>query len=145
MERFWNKVNKQAENGCWEWAAYRIRGGYGQFKLDGTMELAHRTSWMFEHGPIPAGLLVLHHCDNPSCVNPAHLFLGTQADNMRDKAEKGRASRLPGESNGMAKLTEADVHAIRSDNRSQRTIAADYGVGKTMIGDIKNRKNWTHI
>jgi hypothetical protein len=146
MQRFWNKVNKQ-ENGCWEWTAHLNTNDYGQFKLDGKLQLAHRASWMFEHGPISDGMHVLHHCDNPSCVNPAHLFLGTHADNMRDMAEKGRAARnpQPGESNGSAKLTEADVLAIRSDKRSQRAIAAEYGVGHSAISLIKNRKVWTHI
>ena len=147
MERFWNKVNKQAENGCWEWVAGRFSAGYGGFGLDGKMKYAHRVSWMFEHGPIPDGLFVLHKCDNPSCVNPAHLFLGTHADNMRDKAEKGRAVGIPqpGESHGSAKLTEADVLAIRSDNRIGRVIAAEYGVSREQIWRIKRRENWTHI
>ena len=147
MQRFWNKVNKQAENGCWEWAAYRDPDGYGGFSLDGKGERAHRASWILEHGSIPDGLHVLHHCDNPRCVNPAHLFLGTQADNMRDKAEKGRAvnNPQPGESHPMSKLTEADIPAIRADKRSQRAIAAEYGVSRQQIGRIKNRKRWTHI
>jgi hypothetical protein len=149
MERFWSKVNKQAENGCWEWTASKRGRGYGQFKLDGTMATAHRVSWMLEHGPIPAGegyhgTCVLHRCDNPPCVNPDHLFLGTNADNMRDMAEKGRQDAA-GESNGRAKLTEADVHAIRADNRSPRAIAAEYGVSQNQISLIKNRKRWTHI
>jgi len=142
MERFYNKVNKQAENGCWTWTASCFHRGYGQFKLGGTMKSAHRVSWMFEHGPIPAGLHVLHRCDNRRCVNPDHLWLGTHADNMRDKAEKGRAA---GESHPNAKLTEADVHAIRADKRSQRAIAAEYGVSISQIGFIKNRKRWSHI
>jgi len=150
MERFWNKVNKAGPNGCWEWTGCAHGRGYGYFWLDGVMKLSHRVSWMFEHGPIPAGeghhgTCVLHRCDNTSCVNPDHLWLGTNADNNRDKAEKGRASRLPGESHGRAKLTEADVHAIRADSRYQRVIAAEYGVSLGQISKIKNRKLWTHI
>ena len=148
MERFWNKVNKHAENGCWEWAAGPCgHWGYGGFTIDGRSMYAHRVSWMFEHGPIPDGLYVLHKCDNPPCVNPDHLFLGTHTDNMRDMVEKGRArgGSLPGESNGQAKLTEADVLAIRADKRTQQAIADEYGVSRRAIGYIKNRKTWTHI
>ena len=147
MQRFWNKVNTAGPNGCWTWTAGCTRKGYGVFKLDGATEMAHRTSWMFEHGPIPDGLFVLHHCDNPPCVNPDHLRLGTHADNMRDRNEKGRAASnpQPGESHGRAKLTEADVLAIRADSRTHRAIAAEYGVSRRQISYVKNRKLWTHI
>ena len=145
MERFWNKVNKQAENGCWEWTASVNNKGYGWFRLDGKNRGAHRVSWMLQHGAVPGGLFVLHRCDNPSCVNPDHLWLGTNADNMRDKVEKGRAPALPGESNGQAKLTEADVIAIRADHRSLRAIAAEYGVSHALIGYIKRGDHWSHI
>ena len=147
MQRFYNKVNKDGPNGCWEWAAYRNHDDYGGFWLDGEMKRAHRTSWMLEHGSIPDGLHVLHHCDNRKCVNPDHLWLGTHADNMRDMAEKGRAASnpQPGETNGRAKLTEADIPAIRADNRFLRVIAAEYGVSPKQISRIKRRERWTHI
>ena len=149
MQRFWNKVNKQ-ENGCWEWTASERDGGgrgYGGFWLDGKWRKAHRASWILEHGAIPVGLHVLHHCDNPPCVNPDHLWLGTHADNVRDMHAKGRAASnpQPGESNGHAKLTEADVLAIRADSRYHRVIADEYGVTQPLISLIKNRKRWSHI
>ena len=150
MQRFWNKVNKDGPNGCWEWTAAVCRRGYGRFRLDGKLRQAHCVSWMLKHGPIPAGegyhgTCVLHRCDNRRCVNPAHLFLGTHADNMRDMTEKSRTADRAGESNGNAKLTEADIPTIRADKRIQRVIAAEYGVSPQHIERIKNRKTWKHI
>lgn len=93
MERFWSKV--RIGDGCWEWQATRLPRGYGQFqfKLDGGKwrhHGAHRVAWMLERGPIPPGVQVCHRCDNPRCVRPSHLFLGTAADNVRDMDRKGR-------------------------------------------------------
>src|SRR5229473_531412 len=91
VERFWSKVRKS--DGCWEWIAGKHRFGYGIIRDGGRgsrMRTAHRISWEFHNGSIPAGLWVLHRCDNPQCINPDHLFLGTQFDNMTDAARKGR-------------------------------------------------------
>ena len=88
-ERFWAKVDKDGD--CWTWMARRQpRGGYGQFQLDGRTRSAHRVAWTLTNGPIPDGLCVLHRCDNPPCVNPEHLWLGTKAENNQDMTEKGR-------------------------------------------------------
>lgn len=104
---FWQKVDKGTEDGCWIWTGARHRKGYGRFAVANRRKVyAHRYSWELAHGPIPDGLFVLHRCDNPPCVNPGHLFLGTNQDNMRDAAAKGRlVSR--------AKLTEAIVTSMR--------------------------------
>jgi len=90
MERFWNKVNKSGK--CWEWTAGKDSKGYGLFKLNGKMVLAHRRSWILTNGEIPLGMGILHKCDNPSCVNPKHLFIGNHQTNMadRDLKERGR-------------------------------------------------------
>lgn len=86
-ERFWEKVRKGPQ--CWEWTGSRVRG-YGYFGAWGRVRLAHRVSWQLRHGEIPPGLCILHRCDNPSCVRPGHLFIGTQRDNMQDAKRKGR-------------------------------------------------------
>ena len=91
MERFWNKVMKIVETDeCWEWIAFKNKDGYGLFGYNGKNQKAHRVSWQLHNGPIPDGLCVLHKCDNPSCVNPNHLFLGTNADNIKDRVNKNR-------------------------------------------------------
>lgn len=90
MERFWAKVDRRGPDDCWEWTAGCNRKGYGKFSLDGATRQSHRISWELANGQIPEGLCVLHRCDNPPCCNPAHLFLGTHADNHADRSLKGR-------------------------------------------------------
>ena len=142
MNRFWDKVDKT--DGCWNWQASTTRGGYGQFKLNGKMWKAHRFSWTLHNGQIPDALFVCHTCDNPKCVNPKHLFLGTPQDNMTDKKNKGRApSRAE---NGNAKLTEGCVDRIRDMIRigvSMRKIAEHFGVGATQIRRIRDAEAWS--
>ena len=127
--------------GCAEWPFYRDPHGYGRV----TSQLAHRRVWELAHGPIPVGLCVLHRCDNPPCVNPAHLFLGTIQDNNADMIAKGRKARLIGTGHPRAKLTEVDVMAIRSDDRPQRVIADDYGICHATVSYIKTGQRWGHL
>lgn len=136
--RFWDRVRIGSRLDCWPWTGTKTDKGYGQLKLDGRAIGAHRISWALHRSPIPDGLQVLHRCDNPSCVNPAHLFLGTPADNMADMVAKGRQKPK-------AKLTAAQVVAIRGDKRLQKHIAADYGVTLAAISHIKTGRRWPRL
>ncbi len=122
-ERFWSRVDRRGPDDCWLWNRGTNGDGYGCFKCDGGEQIgAHRFSWSLENGPIPAGKHVLHSCDNPPCVNPDHLFLGTHSDNLADAAEKGRMH------GGRAKLTNEQVLEIRTSDLSLRKLAAKFGV-----------------
>uniref|UniRef100_A0A6M3JU08 Putative homing endonuclease n=1 Tax=viral metagenome TaxID=1070528 RepID=A0A6M3JU08_9ZZZZ len=144
---FWPKVKKTAQAGCWEWQGARSSDGYGVCGVYKSYR-THRMAWEIYFGPIPRDMLVLHHCDNPSCVNPSHLFLGSQADNMHDMFNKGRENIVYGESNGHAKLTESDIMDIRkkaNTGDSNKILASFYGVCRQHIAKIIARKRWKHI
>ena len=146
IQNFDNHYGIDPETGCWIWTAARSSAGYGQVFVDGHVLYAHRVA--YERATcqvVPVELEVCHRCDNPPCVNPDHLFVGTHADNFRDAAEKGRMEGLRGERSPMAKLTERDVLSIRSDRRSHRQIAADYGISNRHVSSIKRREVWSHI
>ncbi len=128
--------NTNLPNGCWLWTAARNSSGYGNIRIDGRIESSHRTSWVTFNGPIPIGLQVLHHCDEPSCINPDHLFLGTQQNNIDDCKLKHRRRR---------KLNLNLVRAIRADNRGQAILAKIYGVCQSNVSQIKSRKIWGWI
>lgn len=136
------KVN---DAGCWEWTAFRTEQGYGRIQLDRKFKGAHRVSYREFCGPIPDGLHVLHRCDNPSCVNPDHLFLGTNDDNVADKVKKGRQRRHHGEANPHSRLTAADVLAIRASTERRKDLAEKYGVTPTCIYDVRVGKSWGHL
>ena len=145
-ERFAAKTAPPNEDGCVLWTAAVGSGGYGQLNIDGRIEHAHRVAWTLAYGAIPDGLHVRHYvCDNPPCVEPTHLKLGTHADNMRDMSEKGRArgGSGPGELAHNAKLREADVLRIRvllAEGWTQTAIAKVYGVLRPTIDRIHLRK-----
>lgn len=129
------------DNGCWVWSAAKDTDGYGFIQVEGAKVRAHRVAWEMASGPIPAGMAVCHSCDNPSCVNPAHLFLGTVADNNLDKLKKRRHSA--GESHGMAKLSRAQVKEIRAvSGVTGQDIAEAYGVSKSLVGMILQGIVW---
>ena len=149
-KRFWEKIKVGNKDDCWEWQASKMSYGYGQFGISaGRVILAHRYSWMLHFGSIPNGLFVLHHCDNPACVNPNHLFIGTQKDNLHDMIRKGRAKNPPmpmGDSNPNAKLSRHDVKDIL--NYFERGLATSrelrklYDISKTTFYKISGRKHW---
>ena len=143
LKRFWDKVERKGPNQCWEWTAAIDTSGYGSFWRDGAMRTAHRIAWMLANGDIPHGSCVLHKCDNRKCCNPDHLWLGSRADNNYDMVSKGRHPH--GKSNGRSKLTGEDVRSIFRDKRSERKVAAVYGVRHTAIGMIRRGQTWREI
>lgn len=133
---------------CKIWGGLRREFGHGRISINNKFVDVHRAAWEAERGPIPAGLDCLHNCpggDNPSCWNVDHLWLGTQADNNADRDRKGRHVALQGERHGCAKLTEAQVIAIASDERRAPTVAAAYGVSEGTVYKIRSRKAWSHL
>lgn len=147
-KRFWSKVDDTPGHGpngdCWVWTAALSCRGYGEITNElGQCEGAHRVSYRLTHGDFSRELNVCHHCDNPACVRPDHLFLGEHVDNMADMAAKGRSTQ--GERHPKHKLTDEQVRAIRLDPRLQREIAAEYGVAAPVISQIKSRKLWAHV
>lgn len=143
-ERFERNVEGDTNGGCWLWAGRINTSGYGQMRARGVTQAAHRWAYEAFVGPIPEGLLVCHRCDVRGCVNPDHLFLGTNADNMADMARKGRADRKHGARNGRSKLTPAQVRDIRRlhGRMAQKDIAAAYGMSPTQIGNIIHGVCW---
>lgn len=148
-ERFWRKVRRS--DGCWEWTAYLRPDGYGTIGAGGKyggMIRAHVASWRLHFGPVPAGLCVLHRCDNRGCVRPDHLWLGTRADNMRDMDQKGR--RVTSDRRGerqwwRAKLTDAAVVLIRTSPLPTQRVARILGVSAGLIYKVRSRQTWTHL
>jgi hypothetical protein len=147
-DRFWFNVSKGTDTECWIWTAGKNKNGYGKTTLHGKDIGAHRLSWIIAFGEIPDNLHVLHKCDNPSCVNPGHLFLGTNADNSRDRAQKGRNPFQNGEANPYCKLSCSDVLEIRRLSKlgvPQGEIARRYNIKQTNVSCIILRKTWRHI
>lgn len=145
-ERFFEFCISEPNSGCWLWLGGVGEKGHGRFNVGNSLQVqAHRFSWELHNGPVPDGLWVLHQCDNPPCVNPEHLFLGTCLDNHRDMIAKGRKVSAIGEANPKTNLTEQDVLNIRADTRPLAVIGADYGFDKQHVWKIKRRWYWKHI
>lgn len=159
IDRFWSKVDKTDD--CWLWTAYRFPNGYGKFFAARGQHYAHRFAYEITHGAIPPGMNICHHCDNRACVNPFHLFAGTQAENLADMARKGRSTsgdrnpsrlyperRAKGEGHGMAKLTADDVREIRRRTESGEQapkLSLAFGVAISQIRRIVRRERWRHV
>jgi hypothetical protein len=141
-KRFWSKVDKKESDECWNWKGCTKPKGYGKIVNGKEKFSAHRFSWMIHNGD-PGNLWILHKCDNPSCVNPNHLFLGTPIENTQDMISKNR--KPLGEKHNSSKLTNQDIYDIRKSNLTQTKLAEIYGVDQTQISNIKNRKQWKHI
>jgi hypothetical protein len=145
-ERFWKYVDIDITTGCFNWIGYKNKCGYGSFGYNKKIKLANRVSWQIHYGYKPEDICVLHKCDNPGCVNPDHLWLGTHQENMDDRDNKGRQYDRNGEKNGRAKLTIEDVVTIRSlynnTNTSERKLAKEFNVNSGTIHNILNNKTW---
>lgn len=151
LEYLTSRIEPELNTGCWLWAGCIGAGGYGTASIGGKNRKAHRASWECHRGPIPPGLMVCHKCDTPACVNPDHLFLGTQSDNMADMAAKGRGKCVPqlGSANPRSVLDEDAVWAIRHMLRlemfSQAEVARSYGVSPMTISRIATGQSWPHV
>lgn len=145
---FMEWVSPEPNSGCWLWTGTANNHGYGKLQHNGKLSYAHRVSYLLHIGPISDGLCVLHKCDVPSCCNPDHLWLGTKADNTRDKVAKRRQHDGVGENNGRAKLTAKQVKEIRSklgSGQTRASIAAEYGVKPTTVSGIQRGETWKSV
>ena len=134
-----------AETGCREWTGKKNHDGYGLLWLKGRHWRAHRVAYEVFVGRIPKGMHICHSCDNPGCVEPSHLWAGTNLDNVRDRNQKNRQFRAKGEANGRAKLTNSDVRAIRKSKETNTQISQKYGMSQANISQIRSRTLWPHI
>lgn len=145
-DRYWEKVIRRGDDECWGWSGFK-HGGYGRLRADTNAVGAHRVSYEIHFGPIPDSMFVCHHCDNPECSNPRHLFLGTSGDNNRDCTKKGRRAR--GERGGSAKLTAASVRRIRQQWSAGgvrlKDLAERFGVSVGAIEHVVTNRTWRHI
>ena len=149
QDRLWSKIDKKGPEDCWPWLASTVGRGYGSVRIGASRSgkmLAHRAVYL-QHfgGPIPDDLQVLHSCDNPPCCNPAHLFLGANADNMADRDAKGRGAKPPihrGATHPRAKLTAAEAAEIRTSVGPLHETAERYGVGISQVSAIRRRISW---
>jgi len=139
---FWSKVRRSGKNNCWLWTGAKNKKGYGCLYIRGTQVGAHRVAWT-----VPKGLYVLHRCDTPGCVNPKHLYAGTQSQNIKDAVRRGRFSvNVPrGDNHNSAKLNEKLVVKIYHDPRPNKVIAAQYGVRPLAIWSVKARRTWRYV
>lgn len=143
---FERHIQPEPMSGCWLWSGAWEKDGYGWVADgNGSATQAHRKAWALYVGPVPNGMHVLHRCDTRCCVNPAHLFLGAHADNMRDMASKGRAARRRGQAVPSAKLTEAQAREILGSSERPGAVAARFGVSPALVYAIRKRVIWRHL
>lgn len=144
-DEFFSRTIPCPTTGCWFWEGLVDSKGYGIVWIDGKNSKASRVSWAFTKGKITPGLFVCHRCDTPSCVNPDHLFLGTQAENMADMKRKGRSADRRGEKSSVSKLKAPQVLSILQDSRATAEVAAQYGVSPSTISAIRSGQNWSWL
>ena len=148
-QRFWRQVSRAGSSDCWHWLGDRLPTGYGIMRVSGRRWYAHRVSWWLHNGQpeMRPTLIVMHRCDNPPCVNPAHLWRGTQAENIADMDRKGRrrSNGRRGETNGRAKLSTAVVLDLKRSTESPRVLAARFGVSESLVRQIIRGIVWKHV
>lgn len=151
IDRFYNKIKKSKDNDCWIWTGWIMKNslGYGGFYYKEKDTTAHRASYMIHKGDVPNGMCVCHTCDNPKCVNPDHLWLGTYQDNMDDMKRKKRHNCLKGEKVLKHKLKQSEVKVIRFAYKmgfsNQYQLSKLYNISQSVISEIINRKAWKHV
>lgn len=133
-----SRARLNIETGCWEWTGGKIRGGYGSICLAGRAQRAHRAAFVATYGAIPVGLCICHRCDNPTCVNPNHLFAGSQSENLRDAIQKGRRSVLD-------VATVLQIKSLLKQGISRKEIAQTYGTSKAVVTLIALGTTWAWI
>jgi len=146
--RFMQRVQVRSRHECWEWLGHYGDGRYGYLSVGGKSVRAHRWLFALLHGAVADDEVVRHKCDNPRCVNPTHLEIGTYADNTRDKFDRGRAPNRQGSKHPLARMTEADVVALRKAaelGETHEQLAARFGLSRAHVGKITRRENWRHI
>ena len=163
--RIHERMSVDEQTGCWLWHGAKTKRGYGVAGFNGRMRLVHREVWRISVAEIQNGKFLCHTCDNPQCINPAHCYVGTHKDNMRDMVSRGRhwAMQQPerarrvfsengkrntwmkGERNHKAKLTEQQAKEIKGDKRPTKILMAEYGVGRTTIQGIRSGRRWKHV
>ncbi len=145
----YNIVQRSYKTPCWEWKFYRLQSGYGQVRFHGKDFVSHKLSWIFHRWEVPKGMKVCHHCDNPPCVNPDHLFIGTNKDNIDDAKKKGRLVSSPGSLNGFALMDEEKVSSMRREWIPYKVpawkLAKKYNLSLTQTERILRHEAWTHI
>lgn len=147
-DKFFSKIDHYSKKPCWIWTGHMMKHGYGKIQRDNKEHTVHRYSWIVHCGDIPAGMSVLHKCDVRNCVNPEHLFLGTQQDNITDMIRKGRKNARKGSKVPGSVLKESDIHIIRkeiSDGKRMVEIAEKFDVDVSNIYRIKNNRIWRHV
>lgn len=145
VRRFWNNVEKT--DGCWNWTGltFDSKMPYGRIYFNSKENTAHRVSWEINNKQDPGDSLVLHHCDNPRCVNPKHLYLGTYFDNAQDRERRNRRRVVKGEEIKNSKLTEESVLSIRRSKESCTTLGKHFNVSRSLISLVRLNKVWTHV
>lgn len=141
-ERLLKGYEEDQTTGCWNWIKYRDRDGYGNIAVKSKPMQAHRASYQVFVGPLEPSLFICHTCDNPSCINPDHLYQGTHKQNQKDKQNR---QRIVGEKHPYAKLKDTDILKIRNSDLSQEKLGKIYNVTQAHVGRIKRNLNWSHI